>query len=355
MLSRQVVVVGSGSFARSVCYGLATELRTPADVLVLARDPAKAAEVALVAGARAGVSGVPATFRSAAIVLDRPDERGRVDELLGAARPGVLIHCVSHHSPWGAPSPWTSFVGAAGFGVTLPLQTAMVLDVAESLRRVAPECLLINACFPDAVNAVLRGWEMPVLCGAGNIATIAAAVRAALPGKDLRLLAHHAHLHEPADPADEARLWSDGVERHDVRELLAPLRSASRAELNQVGGHAAARLVADLLAGPPAGLITHVPGPDGLPGGYPVEVTGTAVEPRLPDGLDLGDAVAWNQRMAAHDGVQVVDGQVRFPPRTAEVLRTHLPKLADGYSVRDIRVACAELLELRDRLHADRG
>jgi hypothetical protein len=350
VLSRQIVVMGSGSFARSVCYGLATELRTPADVLVLARDPAKAAEVALVAAARAGVSSVPATFRSAAVVLDRLDELALdyLDELLGSAEPEVLIHCVSHHSPWGAPSPWTSLVAAAGFGVTLPLQAAMVLDVAESLRRVAPDCLLINACFPDAVNAVLREWELPVFCGAGNIATIAAAMHAALPGKDLRLLAHHAHLHEPADPADEARLWCDGVERDDVRELLAPLRSAARSELNQVGGHAAARLVADLFAG--AGVVTHVPGPGGLPGGYPVAITGSAIEPRLPDGLDVDAAVAWNQRMAVHDGVQVIGSWVRFPPRTAAALRAHLPELAGGYPVRDIRAACTEMLELRDRL-----
>lgn len=348
-MSRQIVVVGSGSFARSVSYALATELRTPADVLVLARDPAKAAEVALVAAARAGVSSVPATFRSATLAFDR------LDELLGSAKPDVLIHCVSHHSPWSGPSAWTSLVAAAGFGVTLPLQAAMVLDVAESLRRVAPDCLLINACFPDAVNAVLRAWGLPVFCGAGNIASIAACLRVALPGADLRLLAHHAHLHEPADPADEARLWCDGVERRDVRELLAPMRSASRAELNQIGGHAAARLVAELLAGPAAGLVTHVPGPSGLPGGYPVEITGTAIEPALPDGLDVEDAVAWNQRMSVHDGVQVVDGQVRFPSGTAELLRPHLPELAGGYPVHDIRAACTELLELRDRLHSGRG
>ena len=43
-MNRRIVVVGSGSFARSVSYALAAELRTPADVLVLARDPDKAAD-----------------------------------------------------------------------------------------------------------------------------------------------------------------------------------------------------------------------------------------------------------------------------------------------------------------------
>jgi hypothetical protein len=352
-MNRRVVVVGSGSFGRSVSYALATELRVPAEVLVLARDPGRAAEVAFVATARAGVSGVPATFRSAELAAER------LDDLLGAARPEVLIHCVSHHSPWEgrvAPSAWTRFVAAAGFGVTLPLQAALVLDVAASLRRVAPDCLLINACFPDAVNPVLAEHDLPVFCGAGNIATIAAALRAAVAeAGEFLLLAHHAHLHEPADPADEARLWVDGVEHENVGALLGPMRSAARAELNQVGGHAAARLVADLLAEPGTGLRTHLPGPRGMPGGYPVRIAGDKIELRLPDGLDVDAAVAWNQRMAVHDGVVVQDGKVGFPPRTAEVLRARLPAMADGYPVHDVRAACAELLELRARLRTSRG
>lgn len=337
VLKRQIVVVGSGSFARSVCYGLATELRTPADVLVLARDPAKAAEVAFVAATRAGVSAVPATFRAAALTAD-------LDDLLGSAEPEVLVQAVSRHSPWEEPSAWTRFIAAAGFGVTVPLQADLVLDVAEALSRVAPGCLLINACFPDAVNPVLRESNLPIFCGVGNISSIAASVRAA----DVQLLAHHTHLHQPADPADEARLWLGGVERQDVAELLAPVRSVKGAELNQIGGHAAARLVADVLAG--SSVETHVPGPLGLPGGYPVKITGERLALRLPAGIDADTAIAWNHRISALDGVQVRDGRVSFPPRTAEVLKAHLPVLADGYPVRDIRAACAELLELRAHL-----
>lgn len=352
-MNRRIVVVGSGSFARSVSYALAAELRTPANVLVLARDPGKAAEVAFVATARAGVSGVPATFDSAALVPDR------LDDVLGAARPDVLVHCVSHHSPWEgrvAPSDWTRLVGAAGFGVTLPLQAALALDVAESLARVAPDCLLVNACFPDAVNPVLHALDVPVFCGVGNIATIAASLRATMtdePAGELLLLAHHAHLHAPGDPVDEARVWLDGVERADVGALLAPMRSAARAELNQVGGHAAAKLAADLLTEP--AIDTHLPGPGGMPGGYPVRVTGAKLELRLPPGVDVEAAVAWNQRMAAHDGVVVDGGRVTFPPHTAEVLAAHVPALAGGYPVHDIRAACAELLELRARLRTGPG
>lgn len=318
------------------------------DVLILARNAAKAAEVAFVAGARAAIGNVPATFRGQG--ADVRDVAG----VLGEVRPDVLIQCASQQSPWErttAPSPWTELIAAAGFGITLPLQSALVLEVADAVRRVVPECRLINACFPDAVNPVLHALDLPVLCGMGNISTVAAAVRSALESSDhsaIHVLAHHVHLHAPDRAEDEARIWCAGTERDGVGALLSTMRSASRAELNLVGGHAAALLVAALVDG--AELDTHVPGPLGLPGGYPVRVAGGRVELRLPPGVDAESAMAWNQRMSTHDGVVVADGMVRFSDRAAELLEPHLPRLARGFPVSDLDRAAAELLDLRERL-----
>lgn len=348
----RIAVVGSGSLARSVCYSVATEIGAPVDVTVLARDGAKAAELAFVAGARAAVSERPARFDGRRI--DFAD----LDGVLGELRPDLLVHCASYQSPWeriSAPSGWTDLVRTAGFGITLPLQAALALDVAESLRRVAPDCLLINACFPDAVNPVLHGLGLPVFCGIGNISTMAVAVGSALGRKDHRslyLLAHHLHLHAPADAGDEALVWCDGAARDDVAGLLSGMRAVSRGELNQIGGHAAARLLDALVTG--AGVDTHVPAPLGLPGGYPVRIVDRRIELRLPDGLDADTAIAWQQRMALLDGVLVADGRVDFPPSVGE----YVPELAAGFPITDIRSACALLTALRERLRAtpaDRG
>ena len=296
----EVVVVGSGSFARSLVFSVGTEITVPARVTVLASDAARAAEVAFVAAARAAISGSPVVFD------------GRADSVavvLQELRPDILVQCTSHQSPWErvtAPSAWTDLLRTAGFGATLPLQAAPLLDVVETAHRVAPDCLVVNACFPDAVNPVLAASGFPVLCGIGNISTISAATTVSLGRSthhDLRLLAHHLHLHAPNDFLDEARAWVDGTERDDVAALLAPMRATDRAELNRIGGHAAARLLDTLLTGATAD--THLPGPLGLPGGYPVRVRDRRVELRLPDGVDAKTAVAWNQRMGVLDGIEV--------------------------------------------------
>jgi hypothetical protein len=343
----RVVVVGSGSFARSVCYSIATEFSGPAKVIILARDAVKAAEVAFVAAARAAVSARPVEFdHRVADLTDRAELAAELEE----SAPDLLVQCASYQSPWervGAPSAWTELLRTAGFGITLPLQATPLLDVVETVHKVAPDCQVINACFPDAVNPVLAASGYPILCGVGNISTISAAAAVSLgrpEQHEIHLLAHHLHLHAPSDAADEARIWFGGIERDDVGELLTGMRAIDRAELNRIGGHAAAELLDALVTG--AAVDTHVPAPLGLPGGYPVRVRDGRVELRLPEGVDAVTAVAWNQRMTALDGVHVDGDRVRLPDAVGE----HAPDLADGFPVAGLRDACTRLLELRDRL-----
>jgi hypothetical protein len=349
----RVVVIGSGSLVRSLSYSIGTEFRSPAVVTILARSPGNAARIADVAAVRASLSQVPVSFQAGGVDLGSGAD---VERALGEDEPAAVVNCASYQSPWervSAPSAWTDLVTAAGFGVALPLQAGLVVGVAETLHRLWPGCPLINACFPDAVNPVLRALDLPVFCGIGNIAILAAVAQAALgqpDQRDLRLLAHHVHLHAPDRGADEARIWNGSTELPDPGRLLAAARTSERSELNQIAGHAAARLLAALLAGVP--LRTNVPGPLGLPGGYPVRIVGREIELRLPDCLDLGSAVAWNQRAAFRDGVVVSDGQVMFAPAAQSVLKAHLPGLAAGFPATDIRLACTELLELRRRLRA---
>jgi hypothetical protein len=144
---------------------------------------------------------------------------------------------------------------------------------------------------------------IPVTCGVGNVATLAAALQAALGLPDqtrLRLIAHHAHLH--AGDTDEAPAWLDESPIADVSTLLAAQRSVDRAAANRVTGHTAALLLHALLTG--ADVDTHAPGPNGLPGGYPVRLHGGAVSLRLPNGVSEAEAIAANERAAARDGVR---------------------------------------------------
>ena len=349
-------MVGTGGLARAVCYSLAAVATGPAHAIVIGRCPDKATQLCFVANARAAAGGRAVTFEPAAgepvPVLDGVE---RLD--------GVLV-CASSQSPWERltrPSAWTDLVRRAGFGLTLPFQAELALRVGRSLTDREPRPWLVNACFPDAVNPLLAQLGVPVLCGIGNIGLLAASAQAALELPDqrrLRMLAHHLHLHGPAAGEPEALAWL-GDEPVDAARLLARQRTVDRTELNHVTGHTAALLLDRLVAGAAAEpLDTHLPGPLGLPGGYPVCVRGIELDLRLPPGVTRAGAIEFNQRAALADGVVVEAGAqagvqagtMRFGPAAVAELQTLAPELAGGFAVTELPSATARLRALRDRL-----
>ncbi|WP_143046966.1 hypothetical protein [Amycolatopsis xylanica] len=281
-MPRTVAVIGSGSLARAVVYSLADVLTEPVDVHLLARSSGPLATMAHIATRRSALLGGQARFTAHPL-----------DTVVAGAE--VVLNCSSTHSSAEArvrPSAWTDLIKACGIALALPFHAAF----AARMSRIAGDALFVNAAFPDAVNPVLAALSLPIHCGAGNIATLAASA-----GGDIRMLAHHYHLSTP--PRDEARMWIGADEVTDVRDRLAPLRACERPMLNDLTGHTAALLVRDLLREGP--IRTHVPGPLGLPGGYPVLLEQGRIELDLPPGVSEADAVAWQLTWGALDGVAV--------------------------------------------------
>jgi hypothetical protein len=353
-----LVVVGTGRLARATCYSLAVTHPEPLRVVVVGRREGAAAEACQVASTRAAVTGRGGVRFEPAVAEDAAALAGT----LGGLSPSGVLVCASSQSPWerlDAPSAWTTLVERAGFGLTLPFQAELALAAAAALDG----AWLVNACFPDAVNPLLAALGVPVLCGVGNVGLLEASLRTAL-GVDperLHVLGHHVHLHHPdlwtsrewqclpehtSPLTGEALAWCEGEPIPELTKLLTSQRSIARTELNHITGLTAALVVSALLTG--AELATSLPGPNGLPGGYPVLVRGGRVELRLPPGLTQAQAVAHNQRWALVDGV-VVDGQrVRFSA-SAELP----PELADGFDVNDLDAVTQRLHELRERLRGE--
>ncbi|GGS45905.1 hypothetical protein GCM10010156_00690 [Planobispora rosea] len=339
-----LAVIGTGGLARAVCYALAVT-GPPARITVIGRDPARTAELCHVGMVRAALAGSGVTFHPMT---------GPLTEALAAAAPAGVLLAASSQSPWeslSSPSAWTSLLRRGGFGLTLPFQAEAAIRAGTALASAAPGSWFVNACFPDAVNPVLAAYGVPALCGIGNVGLLAASLQTALglaDQRELQVLAHHAHLHAPPSAGDEARVWHRGRALAGVGTLLAAQRAASRTELNHVTGLAAARVLGCLLTG--GDLDTSLPGPLGLPGGYPVRLAAGRLSLRLPPGLDRAEAVAFNQRSAVQDGVVVEGARVTFGPAAREELTRVAPDLADGFPVADLDPAVHAFTRLRDRL-----
>jgi hypothetical protein len=299
-----LLVLGTGSLARATCLSLATLASPGWRVVVAGRRSQVAAEICLLANSRAAIADRDTRFSARTLDLAAGAEVRRV---IDEANPRVTFLCASLQSPWEAeaqPSAWTSLLNRAGFGTTLPFQAKFAVRVAESLK--GTETSFVNAGYPDAVNPLLHALALPVVSGIGNVQILAAAIAGSLTaaeGPSLRLLGHHVNLRRPASEESEvlARLGDSGLT--GVGDRLLAVRSVPGSEMNWITGQGAASLLAALLDG--RRWSTHLPGPGGLPGGYPVTVVDGAVSVDLPPGWTLEEAVAWNQARAGEDGVIV--------------------------------------------------
>jgi len=69
--------------------------------------------------------------------------------------------------------------------------------------------------------------------------------------------------------------------------------------------------------------LSHAPGPNGLPGGYPVRLSAQGAEVILPDDLTLDQAVQLNCRALKWDGIEEIteDGAVVVTEEAQEMIR----------------------------------
>ena len=97
--------------------------------------------------------------------------------------------------------------------------------------------------------------------------------------------------------------------------------------------------------------IGHVPGPRGLPGGYPVRLKADQIDLDLPASLTRSEAIAWNLRYEQECGLVVgPDGRAAYTGRLHERIASFSPDLAAGFHVRDIHEVYRAMHTLRTRL-----
>lgn len=346
-----ILIIGSGSLARAISYSLALLPSRPHRVIICARSRDQLNEIIYVSRAKAASAQSPVKFDP----VEFDAESGNAGRLLSSLQPDIIVNCASYYSPWEwirRPSAWTRLLRSAGFGFTLPLQAAFAIKFAKAVAAHSRPVLFINGCYPDAVNPLLRALDLPVFCGVGNIALVATSLRSSLglmPGQRLQVMAHHLHLYTPKPGVDEALAWVDGKHCENVTALLVSQRTSSGLEVNKVIGCTAAVLLRDIID--VDDVETHVPGPFGLPGGYPVKIAGARMELNLPANLSECEAIAWNERIAVADGVKILsNGNVEFGEETKLAFRQYLPQISEGFHASGIDRVAQSMLELRERL-----
>ena len=294
----------------------------------------------------------------------------RTAEIIGTLQPDIIFNATTLHSWWVITQlPQSAFkrLDRARGGVWTPMHLVLARRLMQAVRLADSKSVVVNASYPDVVNAALSAQGLAPTVGIGNIANAVPGVRLAaahllkcdVAEIDVRFFAHHYlsyrmpstggtdgapyHLtvyrsgrEVPTDKLDHEELFSLVAGRfRRVKGLAGQSVTASSAT-------AVLRAIAD-----DADRVVHAPGPLGLVGGYPVRLRRSSISVELPMELTLEAAVEINRECQRFDGIEDVDlaGTIHFTSEAAEVMREELSYDCDRLPLDDCEARAEELAQ----------
>ncbi|GHO94791.1 hypothetical protein KSF_048390 [Reticulibacter mediterranei] len=262
-----------------------------------------------------------------------------------------IIFCAATLQKWGVlnalPKQVAERLYQAQIGPWLPLHLTLVYKLMLAVQQTGLDVKVMNATYPDVVHAILNKVGLAPTTGIGDIANNIPALKKSLAIKlsqpvekiDVRLVAQH-HVHYWAS----RKGTSDGAPFHlsvtvDGQDLTQQLTMSTVFDLlpgtlkrtpgNQMTATSAAIIFDGMVND--RGTVIHAPGPNGLPGAFPVKVNAQGVEVVLPNGITLTEAVSINTTAQQFDGIEHIDddGTVHFSERHMAIFKKLL-----GYECR---------------------
>ena len=258
-------------------------------------------------------------------------------------------------------------IGASHVGPWLPMHLTLIYRFMRAVSISETNPIVINACYPDVVNPVLSKVNLAPTVGIGNIANTVPALRHSMSVKlqaeisrvEVRLVFHHyvSHRVSRAGNAGEAPFHitvlldgkdvSSQIDRFSAFELM-PTQFKRSGGLGGTAITAASAITVLNSFFRKSESVVHAPGPNGLPGGYPVIVDRTGVRLALPESIDLDTAIEINEGGMKFDGIEEIldDGTVIFRDEEMDILRK---MLGYGYKRMAIDETSHRALELRSK------
>jgi hypothetical protein len=335
----KVLLVGVGNVGSHILEFLARDPR-PVELIIGDIDEERATRQANNAVIGAAHHGLHPVFRVTRIDLNDID---RTAQLIKDVNPSAVINCAVMHT-WHLirklPVEVYSKLSSATLGAWLPVQLTLAYKLAQAIEESGVETHYINTSLSCLTNSVLGKIGLAPTIGIGNVDLIAPAIRT-LAADELEvprsnvtvyLVAHHQHWVYPREAGylkgapyylkvmlgdqdvtgnfDTDRLMYDSVKLYPPGIEFTTV-SASSTIKNLMA------LVFD------TGIVTHSPGPNGLPGGYPVRLSATGAQVVLPEELTLEEAIGINEEAQRYDGVERIedDGTVVFTDYATRIMK----------------------------------
>lgn len=297
-------------------------------IIIAGRDGAKAQARANSARIGAGLEGYYPCVTGGRLDVNSPDFASEIR----AINPDIILTTATL-MPW-----WQinkSTAPKLPFGGYVSLHLGVMTIFRDRLAEANLNAIWIGASYPDVVNPILHRTGYGPVCGIGNVQEpipkiiAGLSTRLGLPPEQItvKLVAQHAFeypvlsMQVPKELPPHllyAEAAGEDVTALAREVLLAPFPFTFDLFFNRVTASAAIQAFAGFLAPDPTAL--HLPGVNGLVGGYPVVVDRGVPRLDLHDEWTEAQAIDTNTRSLRWEGIESIesDGTVTFTETTQQ-------------------------------------
>lgn len=254
----------------------------------------------------------------------------------------------------------------AGLGPWVPMHLTLTHKLMQAVRKSGIRTHVISTSFPDAVNCILSKVGLAPTVGIGNFDLLVPRVKKAVSEKlgiPMRnvcvfMVGHHYHdvrVEEFGKTGEAPYFLRILVGDRDVTEevnaeqmLLTPIPTPPLTGSDpQVASSAVKNILAIVND---TGELTHAPGPQGLPGGYPVRLSAKGAEVVVPEGLTLKEVIHINEEAQKYDGIERIenDGSVVLTEKSHKIMEKLLNYERQRFGISESESAVGELRQLYD-------
>lgn len=347
-----LLVVGCGSLSNAIVLAIA-QLPFQIDVWVTSRNKKCIEELCMVANLRASEMGCK--FYPHQLNLANQAE---LDDLFNSQSFDIVLQTASQQSAWNLQreNDWSILVNSAGYGLTTSIQALITSRICIAARHSISSPLVLNACYPDLVNALLCKAGYSVSAGIGNIAFLYRFLRHTLKLKkliDLHILGGHFNVIEfqkhPNHRHIFPRIWIDGEEQCGNWAERISQRLPSGPIINHMVAQETALLLSGLFSTNES-YTGHLPGVAGTIGGGLAYISFKNTFIINPPSLDKCEAQCYSGSMQILDGATMSQNKIIYNERAESALREYSSELASGFMCQDFASYAKALLDLRERL-----
>lgn len=266
-------------------------------------------------------------------------------DIINKVNPDIIFNATTKMSYWvptKLPKEVFEKLYFAFTGWQVPMHLTLTYKIMQAVKASGSSARVINASYPDVTNVALDKIGLAPEVGIGNLANVVPVIQKAISIHEkipldkiyIRAYGHHhfSYMLPSLGSAENLPYHIEVIYENlnitkylnfeSIFKLLPTKLKRTRGLEGMIMTSASAVNVINSMASGTEEII-HAPGPNGLPGGYPIIIKEKGIEIVLPQDMSLQEIIKLNVQGQVMDGIQEIDneGNVHYSLREMDIVK----------------------------------